>query len=72
MEELDSLVGLVPGAVPPFGEPILPFKLYADIAMGKETDMVAFNAGLLTHSIIMAASDWCDFAKPERFRFAKD
>ena len=71
VEELDSLVGLVPGAVPPFGEPILPFKLYADSAMGKETEKVAFNAGLLTHSIIMAASDWLDIAKPERFRFAK-
>ena len=72
VEELDSLVGLVPGAVPPFGEPILPFKLHADSAMGKETDKVAFNAGLLTHSIIMAASDWLDIAKPERFRFAKE
>ena len=71
VEELDSLVGLVPGAVPPFGEPLLPFKLYADEAMGKETDKVAFNAGLLTHSIIMAASDWLDIAKPERFHFAK-
>lgn len=72
VEELDSLVGLVPGAVPPFGHPVLPFKLYADDAMGRETDKVAFNAGLLTHSIIMAASDWLDIAKPERFRFAKD
>ena len=72
VEELDSLVGLVPGAVPPFGEPILPFKLYADEAMGTETYKVAFNAGLLTHSIIMAASDWLDMAKPERFRFAKE
>ena len=71
VEELDSLVGLVPGAVPPFGEPLLPFKLYADEAMGTETDKVAFNAGLLTHSIIMTASDWLDIAKPERFHFAK-
>jgi len=72
VEELDSLVSLVPGAVPPFGEPILPFKLYADNAMGKETDKVAFNAGLLTHSIIMASSDWIDIAKPEQFRFSKE
>ena len=72
VEELDKLTGLVPGAVPPFGEPILPFELYADEAIGVETDKVAFNAGLLTHSIIMAASDWADIARPERFRFAKD
>ena len=71
IEELESLVGLVPGAVPPFGEPILPFNLYADEALGTETDKVAFNAGSLTHSIIMAASDWDSIAKPMRFRFAK-
>jgi len=71
IEELESLVGLVPGAVPPFGEPILPFNLYADEALGTETDKVAFNAGSLTHSIIMAASDWDSIARPKRFRFAK-
>jgi len=72
IEELESLVGLVPGAVPPFGEPILPFNLYADEALGMETDKVAFNAGSLTHSIIMAASDWDSIARPKRFRFAKE
>jgi len=71
VEELGSMVDLVPGAVPPFGEPVLPFKLYADKAIGEETDKVAFNAGLLTHSIIMSAADWLDVAKPERFRFAR-
>ena len=29
-EELYTLTGLVPGSVPPFGHPILPFDLYAD------------------------------------------
>lgn len=72
VEELDSLVGLVPGAVPPFGEPILPFNLYADEALGAATDRVAFNAGTLTDSIIMAASDWARIAKPTRFRFARE
>ena len=72
VEELHELVGLVPGAVPPFGRPILPFELYADEAMGIKTDRVAFNAGSLTHSIIMAASDWLSVARPERFRFAKE
>ena len=72
IEELTDLVGLVPGAVPPFGEPILPFTLYADESVGVETDKVAFNAGLLTHSIIMSASDWDTIARPTRFRFAKE
>jgi len=71
VQELHDLVDLVPGAVPPFGDPILPFNLYADESIGVETDKVAFNAGLLTHSIIMSASDWIRIAQPKRFRFAK-
>ena len=71
VDELYDMVGLVPGAVPPFGEPILPFELYADVTLGVETDKVAFNAGSLTDSIIMSASDWESIAKPLRFRFAK-
>ena len=55
-EELHELTGLVPGCVPPFGEPILPFELYADEAVGAAVDRVAFNAGSLTHSIIMSAT----------------
>ena len=70
VEELAELVGLVPGAVPPFGEPILPFELYADEGVGA-AGKVAFNAGSLTHSIIMAADDWAWVAAPVRFRFAK-
>ena len=72
VDELIELVGLVPGSVPPFGEPILPFKLYADTRLGEGTDRVAFNAGSLTDSIIMSATDWARIARPERFRFSKD
>jgi len=72
VEELQELVGLVPGSVPPFGKPILPFELYADEKLGTETDRVAFNAGSLRNSIIMAASDWETLARPIRFRFSKD
>lgn len=71
VDELQDLVGLVPGSVPPFGKPILPFELYADEALGKETNKVAFNAGSLRNSIIMAASDWEAVARPKRFRFTK-
>ena len=72
IDELDQLTGLVPGSVPPFGEPILPFKLYGDTRVGEKTDRVAFNAGSLTDSIIMSASDWLRIARPERFRFSRD
>ena len=71
VDELQQMVGLVPGSVPPFGEPILPFELYADESLGRETDRLAFNAGSLRHSIIMSSSDWETLARPKRFRFAK-
>lgn len=70
-EELLERTGLVPGSVPPFGQPILPFELFADISLGTRHDKVAFNAGSLTVSIIMAASDWLTVAQPRRFAFAK-
>jgi Ala-tRNA(Pro) deacylase len=69
-EELRERTGLVPGAVPPFGAPILPFPLHADSSVGVAYPEVAFNAGELTRSIIMAASDWLAVAKPQRFTFA--
>jgi prolyl-tRNA editing enzyme YbaK/EbsC (Cys-tRNA(Pro) deacylase) len=70
-EELRELTGLVPGSLPPFGEPILPFDLFADGSLGTRHDRVAFNAGSLTDSIVMSAADWEAVAKPLRFDFAK-
>jgi len=56
-EELAELIGLVPGAVPPFGEPILPLPLIVDASV-LANERIAFNAGSLTDSIVMATSDW--------------
>jgi len=70
-EELFDLTGLVPGSVPPFGSPVLPFELYGDPTIGSVEDKVAFNAGSLTTSIVMKASDWKAIAKPVQFSFAK-
>lgn len=69
-EELHELTGLVPGAVPPFGPPILPFELFADEAVGTH-GRVAFNAGSLTNSIVLSAADWQAVARPQRYSFAK-
>ena len=68
-EELMNLTGLVPGSVPPFGEPILPFPLYVDPSVF-ENDRVAFNAGSLTDSIVMPIEDYKRLAKAEVFGFA--
>jgi prolyl-tRNA editing enzyme YbaK/EbsC (Cys-tRNA(Pro) deacylase) len=70
-EELLNLTGLVPGSVPPFGHPILPLELFGDDSVGQHDDKIAFNAGSLTNSIIMSATDWKKIAKPRQFAFAK-
>ncbi len=70
-EELWEFTGLLPGSVPPFGPPVLPFELFADSTIGTKEDKVAFNAGSLTRSIIMPACTWKQAAKPRVFRFGK-
>jgi Ala-tRNA(Pro) deacylase len=68
-EELAELTGLVPGSVPPFGQPMLPFPLYVDPSVF-ENERIAFNAGSLTDSIVMQVSDYRRLAAPEVFEFA--
>lgn len=62
-DELAELTGLVPGSVPPFGSPVLPFELYVDEAI-LENDRIAFNAGSLTDSIILSVDDYLTVAEP--------
>ncbi|MEZ6119409.1 MAG: hypothetical protein R3C28_22970 [Pirellulaceae bacterium] len=52
---------MVPGSVPPFGHPILPFDLYVDEAI-LANQKIAFNAGLLTESFVMAMEDYLRIA----------
>jgi Ala-tRNA(Pro) deacylase len=70
-DELAEMTGLVPGSVPPFGEPILPFDLYLDPSiLGNEK--IAFNAGSLCDSIIFNVEDYLQLAKPLKvFQFSK-
>ncbi len=65
-EELAATVGLPPGAIPPFGEPLLRLPLAADSDMGMRYPEVAFNAASLTASVIMASADWERLAQPQR------
>ena len=69
-DELMQMTGLVPGSVPPFGEPILPFPLYVDPGVF-DNDRVAFNAGSRTDSIVMPIEDYRRLAKAEIFTFAE-
>jgi prolyl-tRNA editing enzyme YbaK/EbsC (Cys-tRNA(Pro) deacylase) len=68
-DELKELTGLVPGSVPPFGPPVLPFELYVDDAI-RTNERIAFNAGSLTDSIILATADYLTVARPVEFVFS--
>ena len=68
--ELLELTGIEPGAVPPFGEPILPLELYADPALLAH-DRIAFTPGVHTVSIIISADDYISIARPEIFSFTR-
>jgi prolyl-tRNA editing enzyme YbaK/EbsC (Cys-tRNA(Pro) deacylase) len=70
-DELLELTGLVPGSVPPFGAPILAVPLYVDAGLC-ENERIAFNAGSLTASIVMAMPDYLAVADPDVFRFAAE
>lgn len=71
-QELLALTGLAPGAVPPFGEPVLPFPLYVDEALARRRRIV-FTAGRRDRSIELATADWLAVARPrERFAFGHD
>jgi len=69
-EELHEMTGLTPGAVPPFGRPILPFDLFADGSI-LENEKIAFDAGSLTTSIIMSVKDYVRLAQPTVFSFSR-
>lgn len=62
-DELYELTGLVPGSVPPFGEPVLPFALYVDRSVALN-ERVAFNAGSLTRSLIVPRAGYLAAARP--------
>jgi Ala-tRNA(Pro) deacylase len=66
--ELEEMTGLTQGAVPPFGQPVLPFELFVDSSI-LANDTIAFNAGSLATSIVMAVKDYMAAARPQIFRF---
>ncbi len=69
-DELRELTGLVPGAVPPFGPPILDLPLYVDPSVFRNERM-AFNAGSLTHSVVMSTEDYRRLIQPDVFELAE-
>ncbi|MEZ4449209.1 MAG: YbaK/EbsC family protein [Nannocystaceae bacterium] len=64
-DALRERTGLVPGSVPPFGPPVLPFALNLDPSVLAQ-DRVAFNAGMLTRSLVLSIDDYRRLARPTR------
>ena len=69
-EELFEQTTLVPGSVPPFGRPILPFKLYVDLSI-QNVPKIAFNAGSLSDSLIIATKDYLNICDGHLCSFSK-
>lgn len=71
-EELATLTGLTPGAVPPFGRPVFDLPLYVD-ADRAVLEPLAFSLASHTRSVRMATADWLRVATPtEVFPFTRD
>ena len=70
-DELLKTTGLVPGSVPPFGNPITDLELYVDPSIIKN-ERIAFNAGSLTDSIVMKVKDYENLASPVVFDFSSE
>lgn len=60
-KEVMQLTGLGIGSIPPVGS-VLKLKTYLDASLGENTE-IAFNAGLLTRSVVM---DYAGFIKMEQ------
>ncbi len=69
-QELWDLAGLVPGSVPPFGRPLLPWQLYVDHS-SLQHPVIAFNAGLLRQSCVLDCLAWQRLAQPVSLVFSK-
>lgn len=69
-EELLKQTSLVPGSVPPFGKPIIPFQLYVDHSI-QELSYVAFNAGSLSDSIVISGKDYLNLCNGTLCSFSK-
>lgn len=69
-EELFALTTLLPGSVPPFGKPILPFNLYVDLSICN-LPKIAFNAGSLSDSVVISSDDYLRLCNGTLYAFSK-
>jgi Ala-tRNA(Pro) deacylase len=70
-DELWALTQLVPGSVPPFGKPIFDVPLWVDQSTLAQP-RIAFNAGSLTHSMMLPIEAYRTVANPNIGQFSID
>lgn len=68
-EEALAQTGCTIGSVPPFGN-LLGLPTYVDPSLG-ENEIIAFNPGSHTHSILMRYADYERLVQPDVVEFAK-
>ncbi|MBI4142402.1 hypothetical protein HY480_00830 [Candidatus Uhrbacteria bacterium] len=68
-EEVLKVTGCTIGSVPPFGN-LLNLPTYVDPSLAMN-EIIAFNPGSHTHSILMTYEDYADLVGPEVVAFAK-
>lgn len=68
-EEVLQVTGCTIGSVPPFGN-LLKLPTYVDPSLAAN-EIIAFNPGSHSHSILMRYDDWADLVGPEVVTFAK-
>ncbi len=62
--ELAATIGLEPGSIPPFGEPIFPYPLLVDKTLASR-EAIAFTVARHTVSAVMSMEDYLALAKPQ-------
>lgn len=68
-EQVKTLTGCIPGAVPPFGS-VFGIPTFMDVSLQKVGEFIDFNAGLRTDSVRMRQADYEQVELPTIAEFA--
>lgn len=73
LPEVKLITGCLTGAVPPFGSVFQGgLKTHVDPSLKNQSEIITFNVGLRTHSIVMNYEDWAKVENPTVVDFVDD
>jgi len=64
LDEVKSVAGCIPGAVPPFGS-VFGVPTLLDPSLQAQGDTINFNCGLRSHTVTMKTQDYVEAEKPK-------